>query len=195
MKFNDTTNYIKHSFDELCLKFYNRYPNPHSTHVISEDTISRSIDGNNILRTVKLYHKRNGKDLPGWLQMLLPSPTAYLVEESLVDLNKKVITTYTKNISLTTLLDIDEKCIFTKCDSNYEWTAVKRYAWMNSHFYGFASLLEGFGMSRYLSNINRMDAGFDYVLNNGSSALHNTEQVDTIKNNKEIYNIPISNKL
>jgi len=195
MKFNDTTNYIKHSFDELCLKFYNRYPNPHSTHVISEDTISRSVDGNNILRTVKLYHKRNGKDLPGWLQMLLPSPTAYLVEESLVDLNKKVITTYTKNISLTTLLDIDEKCIFTKCDSNYECTAVKRYAWMNSHFYGFASLLEGFGMSRYLSNINRMDAGFDYVLNNGTSTLHNTEQVDTIKNNKEIYNIPISNKL
>ncbi|XP_057305644.1 PRELI domain-containing protein 1, mitochondrial-like [Hydractinia symbiolongicarpus] len=161
MKFCETSSNIKYKWDHLCSMFYKRYPNPYSKHVLSEDVLSRHVE-NNILKTIRIYSKTN--ETPSWLQRILPTATAYILEESHVDIETKTIVTYTKNLTLTTFLKVEEKSIFKISNDNKDWTSVRRQSWISSSFYGLCHAFESFGAKRYISNIQRMDNGFESVL-------------------------------
>ena len=49
------------------------------------------------------------------------SRVACLVEESVVDPVAKTLTTYTRNITFTRLMVVEEKCVYTVSPNNNEW--------------------------------------------------------------------------
>eukprot|EP00039_Didymoeca_costata_P002734 m.62179 g.62179 ORF g.62179 m.62179 type:complete len:76 (-) comp11492_c0_seq3:185-412(-) len=52
------------TFENVTLAFWNKYPNPISSHVLSVDTISREVDDNGRLCTTRLLIKVGKK--PQW---------------------------------------------------------------------------------------------------------------------------------
>lgn len=72
-----------------------------SNHVLSEDTIERSI------RDGKLYTKRlltKTNKLPKWGERLYNVKAVKIVEESICDPVEKTLTTYTRNIAFTKVM-------------------------------------------------------------------------------------------
>lgn len=73
----------------------------HSSHVLSEDTISREI------RDGKLYSKRlltKTNRVPKWGERFVSKNIVKIVEESIVDPKAKTLTTYTRNLGYTKVM-------------------------------------------------------------------------------------------
>ena len=74
-----------------------------SSHVLSEDTVSRLvIDGK--LHSTRLITKTNS--LPAWGKKLINAKKVYLIEHSIVDAKEKLIHTSTFNVGLTKVGDL-----------------------------------------------------------------------------------------
>ena len=159
MKYIETNTSMNHTWFSISSIFFCRYPNPYSEHVLSEDVISRKVE-DNILKTVRLHSKIN--NAPNWLKPLLPSSTAYIVEESHIDIRTGIIMTYTKNLNLKRMLQVDEKTFFLKSPDGS--TKVIRRAWIRSNVFGLAHAFESFGLKRYKSNIVKTEKSYDYAL-------------------------------
>lgn len=67
-----------------------------STHVLSEDTISREVK-NGKLYSKRLLTKTNG--VPKWGEMLVKKKSVKIVEESILDPEARTLTTYTRNFT------------------------------------------------------------------------------------------------
>lgn len=72
-----------------------------SLHVLSEDTIHRQVlDG-------KLYSKRlltKTNRVPKWGERFISKSSVKIIEESIVDPQEKVLTTYTRNLGYTKVM-------------------------------------------------------------------------------------------
>ena len=55
-----------------------------------------------------------GSAVPSWLQSLIKSREAYVVEESMVDVREGVMATSTQNVSHRRFMSIEELQIFTR---------------------------------------------------------------------------------
>lgn len=145
------------------MAFWQRYPNPNSKHVLSEDTLSREIK-NDLLITKRLLTKTN--KLPKWGERFIPgsSRSICILEESIVDLKTKTITTYSRNIGMSKILTVDEKCQYKVDPENNSRTKCIREAWIESHVYGFARAIQHFGIERFKQNISKTVKGFEYVM-------------------------------
>ena len=162
MRICDSVSTLKHSWEDVCRIFYQRYPNPYSGHVLSEDVLLRKIE-NNTLITVRLYKKTD--ETPDWLKCLLPCTNALILERSDMNLKNQTLKVLSKNITLTYFLTVEENSLFSKLATNEKLCNVERKAIIYSNFYGISYLLESFGLKKYKSNILRMDTGIEYVLN------------------------------
>lgn len=73
-----------------------------STHVLTEDTVAR------VVKDGKLYSKRlltkTSTGVPKWGQKLIGAKVVKVMEESVVDPEKKQLVTYTQNIGYTKLM-------------------------------------------------------------------------------------------
>ncbi|PQE04822.1 MSF1 domain-containing protein [Rutstroemia sp. NJR-2017a BBW] len=71
VKFYESSYSYDYSFPAVTLAYFLRYPNPHSTHVLSTDVISRTVDPTTgRLRTVRIHRKSSR--LPSAVLKLLP---------------------------------------------------------------------------------------------------------------------------
>lgn len=161
MKFYCTDCLLKFNWNQVTSAFWTRYPNPFSRHVLSEDIISRSVVGNKLV-TKKLTRKTNSP--PRWAERFVNSRVACIVEESIVDPEAKTLTTYTRNITFTRLMVVEEKCVYSVHPSNKEWTMCKKESWISSGIFGFARPVERFGVERYKSNSSKAVKGLNHVL-------------------------------
>lgn len=164
MKYFSGVTVFQFTWDQFAPVIWTRYPNPYSGHVLSEDVVSRKITGN------KLYTKRllckNGK-LPWWAQRYfggLKYLKKYIIEESVVDLSTKTITTYSRNIVSQHWMSVDEKCVYTENSKDKNSVQCQRHVWVDSGIRGLASVIASFGMSMYKKNINKTIDGFNHVL-------------------------------
>ncbi|KAK2561491.1 PRELI domain-containing protein 1 [Acropora cervicornis] len=92
------------------------------------------------------------------------SRIACVVEESIVDPEAKTLTTYTKNITYTRLMVVEEKCIFSIHPTNKEWITCKKQSWITSNVFGFSRAVERFGVERYKLNASKALKGLQFVL-------------------------------
>ncbi|XP_076631313.1 preli-like [Colletes latitarsis] len=149
------------NWNQVVQGFWQRYPNPHSLHVLSEDTVSREIK-NGMLYTTRLLTKTNR--LPKWGERFISKNIVKIVEESIVDPKTKTLTTYTRNLGYTKVMSIMEKVVYKVCDENPNWTVAHRSAWIDSHVFGFSRAIQAFGLDRLKKNYTLMYTGFNYVL-------------------------------
>ncbi|XP_036430670.1 PRELI domain-containing protein 1, mitochondrial-like isoform X3 [Colossoma macropomum] len=106
MKYFFSETNIKSSWDQVFSAFWQRYPNPFSTHVLTEDVVYRSVTADHRLITRRLLTKTNR--LPRWAERFFPtnlSRSVYILEDSVVDPVSKSLSTYTWNLNHTTLME------------------------------------------------------------------------------------------
>ncbi|CAG8949790.1 hypothetical protein HYFRA_00004113 [Hymenoscyphus fraxineus] len=111
-----------YAFPTVCLAYFLRYPNPYSTHVLSSDVISRTIDEAGRLQTTRIHRKSSR--LPSAVLKLLPQSVlgsvsggkseSYILETSTVDVKEGWMTTESKNLDWTGILSVIEKQEYTR---------------------------------------------------------------------------------
>lgn len=124
--------------------------------------MSRRVDQDGRLHTKRLLSKTNSA--PKWTERFLPSKVVYIIEESIVDLKNKTLTTYTRNIGMQHLMCLQEKAIFKQHENCHSMTVSERQAWINSTFYGLSSAIQRLGLERYKQNIKKTYKGFTFTL-------------------------------
>jgi len=130
--------------------------------VLTEDVVHRSVDKEGRLFTKKLLSKTNSA--PKWTERFLPTNIVYIIEESIVDLKAKTLTTHTRNIGLQHLMRVEENVIYRPHETNHQWTVSEKNVSVDSSVYGFAFAARRFGLERYKQNIKKAYKGFNYTL-------------------------------
>ncbi|XP_066916425.1 PRELI domain-containing protein 1, mitochondrial-like [Clytia hemisphaerica] len=161
MKYHTCSTNVKFRWDQVGNAIFQRYPNPWSKHVLTEDVISRKLEGP-ILKTVRLISKTN--KLPKLANKFVSNSSGYVVEESHVNAKEKTAVTYTRNLTFPHIMVCEEKCTFSISQESKNWTMLKRESWISSSLYGFSKAAEMFGMERYKKNIKKSLKGLNYVL-------------------------------
>lgn len=121
--------------------------------------------------TKRLLSKTNSA--PKWTERFLPAKFVYIIEESVLDLKAKTLTTYTRNIGMQHLMSLEEKVVYRpKVDvpannaghHGHACTLSEKQVWINSSFYGLSSAIQRLGLERYKKNIKKAFKGFEYTL-------------------------------
>ncbi|KAG9344145.1 hypothetical protein JZ751_012627 [Albula glossodonta] len=137
---------VKSTWDQVFSAFWQRYPNPFSTHVLTEDVVFREVTKDHRLLTRRLLTKTNR--LPRWAERFFPtnlSRSVYIVEDSIT---------------------VEERCVFQENQDRPAWTRLKREAWILSTVYGFSRPIQEFGLARFKSNQMKAMKGLELALSN-----------------------------
>lgn len=180
-------NELKSSWDQVFTAFWQRYPNPYSKHVLTEDILYREVTSDQKLLTRRLLTKTNR--LPRWAERFLPANVAhavYIFEDSIIDLHKKTMTTYTWNINHSTVMSVEERCTYCENPENKNWTEIKREAWVSSRLFGFSRPIQEFGLARFKSNVTKAMKGFEFILAKMQGDAPSRTLVETAKEATEI---------
>ncbi|XP_076302868.1 protein preli-like [Lasioglossum baleicum] len=161
VKYYENSIIFQFNWNQVANGFWQRYPNPNSTHVLTEDTVSRKVK-NGILYTTRLLTKTNR--VPKWGERFINKNTVKIIEESAVDPKTKTLTTYTRNLGYTKVMSITEKVVYKVYEENPNWTVAKRSAWIDSQVFGFSRAIQAFGLDRFKKNCTLTYNGFNYVL-------------------------------
>jgi len=155
---------FRETWANVTLAFWKKYPNELSRHVLSVDTIHRSIDPETkCMSSTRIMTKTNRK--PQWMQWWTPAGSVLIVEESVLDPAAKTLTTYTKNITLVPYMQVEEKCVFSVSPENPDWTICRTEARVTSELI-IRSLVETFGQRRFHSNVVSAKTSIQYILDN-----------------------------
>lgn len=179
-------NELKSSWDQVFTAFWQRYPNPYSKHVLTEDILYREVTSDQKLFTRRLLTKTNR--LPRWAERFLPANVAhavYILEDSMIDLHKKTMTTYTWNINHSTVMSVEERCTYCENPENKNWTEIKREAWVSSSLFGFSRPIQEFGLARFKRNVTKAMKGFEFILAKMQGDTPTRTLVETAKEAKE----------
>ncbi|KAL7061715.1 hypothetical protein AAHC03_0266 [Spirometra sp. Aus1] len=102
---------MDYSWDYVASLFWSRYPNPFSKHVLHEDTLERTLLDSNTLYTKRVIMKQGFGRIPFWLRKVLSNRQELMVEESIVDISARRITTITRNVgALARHAVVEERC-------------------------------------------------------------------------------------
>ncbi|XP_030388595.1 protein preli-like [Scaptodrosophila lebanonensis] len=154
-----TETVFDYSWRQVVVAYWNRYPNPSSTHVLTEDTIKREV------RDGKLYSRRllsKTNPVPKWGSRFYNNVPVRIIEDSVLDPVKKTLTTFTRNIGMKKIMKVDEIVVYSE-QKDGRTLAVRR-AYISSQVFGFSRAIRAFGIERFKVNSNKASNGFNYVL-------------------------------
>ena len=163
------------------MAFFQKYPNPYSLHVLSTDILYRYVDTFGRLHSQRLLLKTGGSAVPSWLQSLIKSREAYVVEESVVDLEKGIMKTSTLNLSHRRFMSIEELQTFSRSlDEPSSWyeAQIHYFAYLyrsiidtQAKFHcglgrwtGIPGKLEGLGVNRFRDHLAKSRQSLKYVV-------------------------------
>lgn len=162
-RYFEATTVFNFSWDQVAQGFWQRYPNPNSKHVLTEDTVKREV------RCGKLFSKRlisKTNPTPKFAERFITAKKVNIVEESIVDPKNRVLITYTRNLGYLKVMSITEKVVYKESDEYPGKTIAIRSAWIDSQIRGFGRAICAFGYERFKKNCNKMVGGFNHVLVN-----------------------------
>lgn len=157
------THIFQNDFATVSLAFFNRYPNPYASHVLSIDTLSRYIDSHGQLHTTRLIRK-TGK-LPRWVKPFLGKISqSWIIEMSIVNKDEQKLLTYTRNLDHTKVIQVEE---FTAYKFNLEnnFTIADSQVKFSSGFkIGIRNKIEEWSHKKFDENIKRSRLGMSFVM-------------------------------
>ncbi|UYV66233.1 PRELID1 [Cordylochernes scorpioides] len=131
-----------------------------SSHVLTEDVIQRKVEGKKLI-SKRLLTKTS--IVPKWGEKYLNKTSSVkIIEESVVDLEARTITTYTRNIDMRHLMDVEEKCFYLPGEDNA--TTILKNTWVTSSIFGLGRPITSFVMERYKKQATKASQGLVEVL-------------------------------
>uniref|UniRef100_A0A2H1VNM9 SFRICE_030315 n=1 Tax=Spodoptera frugiperda TaxID=7108 RepID=A0A2H1VNM9_SPOFR len=97
-----------------------------------------------------------------WLDPFFNAKSVKIIEESMLDPEKKVFVTYTRNLGYTKVMSVVERVEYRSAGPGL--TVARRSAWIDSQVFGFSRAIRAFGVDRFKKNCNQMVSGFNHVL-------------------------------
>ncbi|KAL1784708.1 PRELI domain-containing protein 1, mitochondrial isoform X2 [Sigmodon hispidus] len=91
---------LQSSWDQVFAAFWQRYPNPYSKHVLTEDLVHREVTPDQKVLSLRLLTKTSR--MTRWAERLFPAKFAhsvYILEDSVVDPQNQTMTTFTWNVN------------------------------------------------------------------------------------------------
>ncbi|SCU89272.1 LADA_0E14554g1_1 [Lachancea dasiensis] len=157
------THIYNKDFQTVSLAFFNRYPNPYASHVLSIDTISRDFSSNGNLSTTRLIRK-TGR-LPEWVRPFLGGISeSWIIEKSEVDSNRKELRTYTRNLDHTRIIQVEEFTTYTY-DNDAGVTKASSAVKFSSGFnLAIRNRIEKWSHNRFDENVKRSRMGMAFVM-------------------------------
>jgi len=180
-QYYNTLHIHPYPWDQVAQAIFQRYPNPFSRHVLSEDTVHREIIGGTTLYSRRFLTKTN--KVPSWGEKWLAglARRVPLMEESFIDTDSKTITTYTRSIGLSTFMTAIEKVVYRACPDNPGHTLAIKQAWVESNLYGLRSAIKKFGIESFKKNCVKATEGFNHVLEKFHDRQHNLRELGHVK--------------
>ncbi|CAF1023331.1 unnamed protein product [Adineta steineri] len=146
--------------------FWQKFPNPYTGHVLSEDTYYRTITEDNKIISKRLLSKTN--KLPRWGERIFSrgssSTIGFIIEESVCDIKQKIFTTTTININLKSLMTVQETCIYRPDKTDESRTVCEKKVAAQGELFGFKTTLETFVIQRYKKNHELASLGLEFIL-------------------------------
>ncbi|XP_037941060.1 protein preli-like [Teleopsis dalmanni] len=136
-----------YTWREVVVAYWNRYPNPSSSHVLTEDTIRREV------REGKLYSRRllsKTNPVPKWGERFYKNVPVKIIEDSVLDPKKKTLITFTRNIGFKKIMKVDEIVEYSELSDGR--TLAVRKAFISSQVFGFSRAIRAFGIERLSDN-------------------------------------------
>ncbi|SCV99776.1 LAFE_0B02256g1_1 [Lachancea fermentati] len=156
-----------HSYDKdfctVTLAFFNRYPNPYSTHVLSIDTLAREVDSHGQLRSTRLI-KKTGR-LPRWVRPFLGRISqSWILEDSRVDARHQTLHAYTRNLDHTQIIQVEEYTTYRFDGATGATRVASRVKFSSGFHAGIRQRIEQWSMAKFGENIHTSRMGMAYVI-------------------------------
>eukprot|EP00035_Acanthoeca_spectabilis_P022523 m.444228 g.444228 ORF g.444228 m.444228 type:complete len:192 (-) comp19071_c0_seq1:286-861(-) len=150
MRVWSTVHQFREPWEQVTVAHWIKYPNPLSRHVLTADTLERRVDPETgCMHSTRLMKKTNRK--PQWMSRFMGESNAFVVEKSVLDPQARTFTTFTKNVTLTSWMTVEETCVYAVSDENPEWTSCKTTARVTSPV-RIGDVVENFGIERFKAN-------------------------------------------
>lgn len=101
-KYYENSTVFQYNYEQVLQGFWKRYPNPFSSHVLTEDTVERYIRADGTLYSKRVLTKTN--HVPKWGERFFKAKFVCIIEESIVDPKSKTLTTHTRNIGFNKIM-------------------------------------------------------------------------------------------
>lgn len=154
---------FENDFATVSLAFFNRYPNPYASHVLSIDTLSRETDSDGKLRTARLI-KKSGR-LPRWCKPFLAGISdSWIIELSLVDPKTSQMKTYTRNLDHTKIIQVEEYTTYDYREETKKTFVSSQVKFYSGFQLGIKNKIEDWSRSKFDENIKMSRMGMAYVM-------------------------------
>ncbi|CED82042.1 Predicted member of the intramitochondrial sorting protein family [Phaffia rhodozyma] len=157
-----------HEWSKVVSGVWQKYPNPATAHVISVDTIGRTVDpATGVVRTERVIGCK--QSAPRWaIKMLGGTEDAYVREVSFVDPVSQKMTMFSVNLSLSQYLTVLESITYSPSHSSPKsstlFSQTAEISARGSLWKSVADKLETVSLERFVANAALGKEGFEGVL-------------------------------
>ncbi|CAM2106456.1 unnamed protein product [Caretta caretta] len=164
MKIWSSEHVFGHPWDTVIKAAMRKYPNPMNPCVVGVDVIDRSLDNQGRLHSHRLLSTEWG--LPSIVKAILGTSRTltYVKEHSVVDPVKKKMELCSTNITLTNLVSVDERLIYTPHPENPEKTVLTQEAIITVKGVSLSSYLESLMANTISSNARKGRDALEWVI-------------------------------
>ncbi|KAM6277391.1 PRELI domain containing protein 3A isoform 1-T1 [Spheniscus humboldti] len=156
MKIWSSEHVFGHPWDTVIKAAMRKYPNPMNPCVVGVDVLNRSLDNQGRLHSHRLLSTEWG--LPSIVKAILGTSRTltYIEEHSVVDPVEKKMELCSTNITLTNLVSVDERLVYTPHPENPEKTVLTQEAIITVKGISLSSYLESLMANTISSNARKV---------------------------------------
>lgn len=164
MKIWSSEHVFGHPWDTVIKAAMRKYPNPMNPCVVGVDVLDRSLDNQGRLHSHRLLSTEWG--LPSIVKAILGTSRTltYIEEHSVVDPVEKKMELCSTNITLTNLVSVDERLVYTPHPENPEKTVLTQEAIITVKGISLSSYLESLMANTISSNARKGRDALEWVI-------------------------------
>ncbi|XDB63923.1 hypothetical protein AB1E18_017241 [Capra hircus] len=161
----------RHPWDTVIKAAMRKYPNPMNPCVVGVDVLERSVDGRGRLHSHRLLSTEWG--LPSLVRAILGTSRTltYIREHSIVDPVEKKMELCSSNITLTNLVSVSERLVYTPHPEDPGKTVLTQEAVITVKGVSLGSYLESLMANTISSNAKKGWAAIEWIIENAERAL------------------------
>nr|XP_020137869.1 PRELI domain containing protein 3A isoform X6 [Microcebus murinus] len=161
----------RHPWDAVAQAAMRKYPNPMNPSVVGVDVLERRVDGRGRLHSLRLLSTEWG--LPALATAILGTSRTltYIQERSVVDPVEKKMELSSTNITLTNLVSVNERLVYTPHPENPEMTVLTQEAIITIKGISLGNYLESLMANTISSNAKKGWAAIEWIIENSESAV------------------------